>query len=48
MVLKTQAAAFAKILVKHFKDDIISVVLFGSVGRGDARPDSDIDMIVVI
>lgn len=48
MNLKSQAASFAKILVNCFKNDIVSIVLFGSVGRGDARPDSDIDMILVI
>lgn len=48
MNLRSQATSFAKILVSSFKSKIVSVVLFGSVGRGDARPDSDIDMIVVI
>ncbi len=48
MNLRSQATSFAKILVNCFKGDIVSVVLFGSVGRGDARPDSDVDMIVVI
>lgn len=35
-------------LQDHFKDRLISVVLFGSVGRGDARPDSDVDILLVI
>jgi predicted nucleotidyltransferase len=28
-------------------DDLVSLVLFGSVARGDARDDSDIDMLIV-
>jgi len=28
-------------------DDLTSIVLFGSVARGQARPDSDIDLLIV-
>ncbi|HHV62901.1 MAG TPA: nucleotidyltransferase domain-containing protein [Firmicutes bacterium] len=34
-------------LLKVYGDRLISVVIFGSVGRGTARPDSDIDILVV-
>ena len=29
-------------------DDVLSVVLFGSIARGDARPDSDVDLLVIV
>lgn len=31
-----------------FRDNLVSIVLFGSVARGDCREDSDIDMLVVM
>lgn len=43
-----QAEVFAKILRETFPDRLVSVVLFGSVSRGEARPDSDIDLLVVM
>ncbi|AEE94812.1 DNA polymerase beta domain protein region [Acidianus hospitalis W1] len=36
------------IMKEEFKDSLISVVLYGSVARGDNRKDSDVDLIVVI
>lgn len=38
---------FKRRLVRHFPDEITRVILFGSKARGDARPDSDIDVLVV-
>lgn len=35
-------------LGRRFGDDLVSVVLFGSRARGDARPESDIDVLVVV
>ncbi|WP_048095658.1 nucleotidyltransferase domain-containing protein [Geoglobus ahangari] len=35
-------------LKEKYGDRLISVVLFGSVARGEARNDSDIDIIVVV
>ncbi len=32
----------------HFGDRLISICLFGSVARGEAKPDSDIDILVVV
>lgn len=38
------------IVTEHFPDDpsTVSVALFGSVARGEARPDSDVDVLVVV
>ena len=33
-------------LVREFEP--VKIILFGSQGRGDARPDSDIDLLVVL
>ena len=33
-------------IVRRFRPD--KVILFGSHGRGDARPDSDVDLLVVM
>ena len=33
-------------IVQHF--DPLRIVLFGSHARGDARPDSDVDLLVVL
>jgi predicted nucleotidyltransferase len=35
-------------LVTRFDDRLARVVLFGSHARGEARPDSDIDVLVVV
>lgn len=34
-------------LVSRFGNDAISIVLYGSYSRGDQRPDSDVDVVVV-
>lgn len=50
----TTAAAFDELLAAlsaavsgHYGDRLVSLVVFGSVGRGTARPDSDVDLLVV-
>jgi len=35
------------LLRKHWGDNLVSVVLFGSVARGNFGPDSDIDLFIV-
>ena len=35
-------------LLRRFGDDLISVVLFGSVARGEAKRDSDVDLLIVV
>lgn len=39
---------FQAALEKEFKDTLVDVKLFGSRARGDARKDSDIDVLVII
>ncbi len=39
---------FKQELLEKFKDDLISLVLFGSVARGTARKDSDIDILIIL
>ena len=42
------ATEFAKRASQRFADRLDRVVLFGSVARGTDRPDSDVDVLVVI
>lgn len=46
--LRHMAERYAQVAGEVLGDDLVSVVLFGSVARGEARPDSDIDLIVVV
>jgi predicted nucleotidyltransferase len=39
---------FKRKLLTRFKDNLISLVLFGSVARGSARNDSDIDVLIIL
>lgn len=32
---------------RHYADRLVTVAVFGSVGRGTPRPDSDIDLLIV-
>ena len=38
---------FVDLLRERLRGDLVSAVLFGSRARGDARPDSDIDLLIV-
>ena len=40
--------ALVEKLFERFRDDLISVVFFGSVARGEARKESDLDLLLVI
>lgn len=39
---------FVQIVRERFKNELISIVLFGSVARGNAKKESDIDLCIVI
>jgi len=39
---------FAQKALRKYKDKIDSIILFGSVARGEAKEDSDIDILVVV
>lgn len=42
------ARAFTRLLQDFFKERLISVVLYGSVATGRERPDSDIDLLIIL
>lgn len=46
-VLRRLADRYAELLVRTLGERLVSVVLFGSVARGDASADSDIDLLIV-
>lgn len=37
-----------EIMKEEFKDDLISVIVYGSVARGDNRNDSDVDLLIIM
>ncbi len=39
---------FVRRLHQQFEEQLLSAVLFGSRARGDAEPDSDMDLLVVL
>ena len=39
---------FKQVLIDLLKDDALEVRLFGSKARGDDRPDSDLDLLVIV
>ena len=39
---------YYKLILEYFGDDLISLVVFGSVARGTARKDSDVDMLIIV
>jgi len=40
--------AFIEKIQNELKSQLVSVILFGSYARGDAQPDSDIDVAVIM
>ncbi|TRU82271.1 MAG: nucleotidyltransferase domain-containing protein [Microcystis novacekii Mn_MB_F_20050700_S1] len=46
--LKTILARLKQELEKHYGDRLKQLIMFGSQARGDAHPDSDIDVLVVL
>ena len=45
---KTVLEIFVNRLTQHEQDNLLRVVLFGSVARGDSNPDSDIDVFILL
>ena len=45
--LQAAAERYAVLLRRSLGRNLVSVVLFGSVARGEARPESDIDLLIV-
>ncbi|MEM1900522.1 MAG: nucleotidyltransferase domain-containing protein [Candidatus Nezhaarchaeales archaeon] len=46
--LKRYLDLYLEILREFFKDDLVSVYVFGSVARGEASEESDVDLLVVV
>lgn len=40
--------AYRKALAEQFPDHVEEIVIFGSKARGDAGPDSDLDILVIL
>jgi len=45
--LRTQLDAYVAALGRRYGDSLVSVVLFGSWARGEARAESDIDVLII-
>lgn len=46
--VKPLLARYLELLEEAFGDRLVSVAVFGSVARGEAEPDSDVDLLVVV
>lgn len=46
-ILRRLAERYAELLIATLGDRLVSVVLFGSVARGDASGNSDIDLLII-
>ena len=41
-------SAFVDLVQRALGDQVVSLVLYGSVARGTARPDSDVDLLLIL
>ena len=46
--MRPELAAYVAALERRFGADLVSVVAFGSRVRGDAKPESDLDVLIVV
>ncbi len=46
-VLKSLAERYAQLAKEHLGENLVSIALFGSVARGEATTNSDIDLLIV-
>lgn len=46
--LRGDLARYVELLKARFGADLVSLVVFGSHARGEARPGSDIDVLIVV
>jgi predicted nucleotidyltransferase len=46
--LHDELRRYVAALDRRYGPDLVSVILFGSRARGEARPESDIDMLIVV
>jgi predicted nucleotidyltransferase len=46
--LRTALDRYIRLLRDRFGENLVSVVLFGSRARGETRPESDVDLLVVV
>ena len=46
--LREALDAYVVALRRRYGDDLVSVVLFGSRARGEAKPESDVDVLIVV
>ena len=47
ILLRGAATAYARLLEEELQENLVAVILFGSVARGEATAGSDIDLLVV-
>lgn len=46
--LKDLITLYVNMLKEHYDDKLTSIAVFGSIARGEAKTDSDIDMLIVV